>query len=111
MKEIYNSMILSFSNYEPLYFNCVNNMFYQTWICSVIKKYNFDLEDVYFLGVDDLNRVEIAIPINIFEFIKGDRFFIYKCANLRRLRLSEKDNIGKLLYCNYNNFDNDLDKK
>lgn len=111
MKNIYNSFILSFANDETLYINCVNNMFNQTWIYSLVKKYNFDLDNIFFLGVDDLNRVEIALPINIFEIIKGDRFFIYKCANLRRLRLSEKDSIGKLLYCNYANIDNDLDKK
>lgn len=73
-----------------------------TWLCELSNH-------VELIGRDTLFRVEVFIPFSEFETLKTNRVFQSKCEGLRRIRTTPFDILGKLLYSQYAEFDNDLD--
>jgi hypothetical protein len=81
---------------------------------KLVLKYNTKEPDRIFFynGIDNKNRIEIAIKIGLFEVLKQDDVFITYCEqHLRRIRnVPIKSNfIDTVLNTNLN-FDNDLDR-
>lgn len=64
---------------------------------------------VVLVGQDKTKRIEVFMPFDVFENLKGDRYFQAKAGDfLRRIRTTKRDVLGSLLYSQYADFDNDL---
>lgn len=62
------------------------------------------------VGQDKTKRIEVFMPFELFEGLKGDRYFQSKAERfLRRIRTTPRNVLGLLLYSQYADFDNDLD--
>jgi hypothetical protein len=78
------------------------------WLSMLIKKH-FNKDYLEYLGRDELKRIELCVPLSVFETLKNDPLFIMKAETLRRLRTTRKDVLDYLMTSNINLIDNDLD--
>ena len=97
-----NSVILSFKDNKNYCIDYYNGEVKPTqWL--------HDLTDgkAKFQGKDELKRIEISIPLSIFEKIKTNPIFESKCFNLERLQTTSQ-NVLEYLTSPVNKVDNDL---
>lgn len=62
------------------------------------------------IGQDQAKRIEIFMSFELFEQLKGDIFFQSKAGKfLKRIRTTPRNALGRLIYSQYADFDNDLE--
>lgn len=67
-------------------------------------------DKIELVGQDEKKRIEVFMPYEVFETLKGMPYFQSKAGDyLRRIRSAPKTAVGSLLWPQYADFDNDLD--
>lgn len=63
---------------------------------------------VDFVGQDDKKRIEVYVSFELFEQLKNEKCLLSSAHSMRRIRTTPMDILGKLIYSQYSEFDNDL---
>jgi len=89
MKNLVDCYILSFKSNEPRLIDMVNGEIEVVGNLKEITK-----GKAFYVGKDEHNRIEIAIPITVFLEIQHETVFEILCTNLERFRISQRTVLG-----------------
>jgi hypothetical protein len=76
-----------------------------SWFSNLAESLGGNVE---FIGQDERKRIEVYISFELFEKLKNERSFLSSAHSMRRIRTTPRDVLGKLVYSQYGEFDNDL---